>query len=203
MSIVKLLTDVLGSKVKKASKIMDVGLDAGTGLLDAAKGGIKHAAIAAIKERATTVAKDFMLQEYNLDFGKGGINAASMTRVINVALQNQGSGLQITSISNMREIRTDITKYAVKLILAEIGGGDNPTDLANRIIKLARDKIEAEIDNMGSMLDNFTPNAYAVRTLELYGEPKVQEPSVLDEKEAESNRERQRRYRASHKGEDK
>lgn len=202
MSIVNLLTDVLGGKVKKAAKIMDVGLDAATGALDVAKAGIKYAAINALKERANTMARDWMMQEFHLDVGKNGINSASLTRLVNTALANHGSGLEISNIGDVRAIRNEVTKHAVKLILEELGG-ESPSDLANRIIKLAREKLEAEIDGMGPILEQFRPDPVAVRTLELYGEIKVQEPSKLPDEEAENNRERQRKYRAAHKGEPK
>lgn len=202
MSMSQLLADALGGKVKKASKLLDVGLDVGVGVLDAAKGAIKSAAITALKERANTMARDWMMQEYNLDVGKGGINAASLTRLVNTALANHGSGLEISNIGDVRAIRNEVTKHAVKLILEELGG-ESPSDLANRIIKLSREKLEAEIDGMGPILEQFRPDPVAVRTLELYGEIKVQEPSKLPDEEAENNRERQRKYRAAHKGEPK
>lgn len=202
MSMANLLRDVLGSKVKKASKIMDVGMDVGIGVIDAAKGAIKGAAISALKERANTMARDWMMQEYHLDVGKNGINSASLTRLVNAALANHGSGLEISNIGDVRAIRNEVTKHAVKLILEELGG-ESPSDLANRIIKLSREKLENEIDGMGPILEQFRPDPVAVRTLELYGEIKVQEPSKLPDEEAENNRERQRKYRAAHKGEPK
>lgn len=202
MSMANLLHDVLGSKVKKASKIMDVGMDVGIGVIDAAKGAIKGAAISALKERANTMARDWMMQEYHLDVGKNGINSASLTRLVNTALANHGSGLEISNIGDVRAIRNEVTKHAVKLILEELGG-ESPSDLANRIIKLSREKLEDEIDGMGPILEQFRPDPVAVRTLELYGEIKVQESSKLPDEEAENNRERQRKYRAAHKGEPK
>jgi hypothetical protein len=110
--------------------------------------------------------------------------------------------LEISNIGDVRAIRNEVTKHAVKLILEELGG-ESPSDLANRIIKLSREKLEAEIDGMGPILEQFRPDPVAVRTLELYGEIKVQEPSKLPDEEAENNRERQRKYRAAHKGEPK
>ena len=206
--IANMLSDLLGSKVKKASKIMDVGMDVGIGVIDAAKSGIKHAALNALKERANSVARDWMLKEFNLDVGKNGINAASLTRLVNESIKSHGLNLELSNIGDVRAVRNEITKYAVELILEEMqkaAGAEpsdkSPTDFANRIIVLARKKIADEIDNQGGLLDNFQPDKYALRVIENYGKPKEQAPSALPPEEAEKNRERQKKYRAAHKGE--
>lgn len=201
MGIVNMLEDLLGGKVKKAAKLMDVGLDVAEGAVDAAKGAIKTTAIAALKERANSVARDWLLQTYGLDVGKGGINPASLTRLVNAALATQTTPpLELSNIGDVRAMRNEITKYGVERILEEYGY-KTPTEMMEKIVVKAREKIGTEIENMGVILDSFRPDPITLRILDEYGEPKPPVVSQLPPAVADGNRERQKRYRANHRGE--
>ena len=115
MSIAKLLENVLGSKVKKLSKLTDVGLDVAKGVIDASKGAIRRAAINEIKSRATLMASEWIKREYGIELGKNGINAAELTRLANAAI----APVVLSDITNIRSMRKEIVDFAIKKTLEE------------------------------------------------------------------------------------
>lgn len=192
MSIAKLLENVLGSKVKKLSKLTDVGLDVAKGVIDASKGAIRRAAINEIKSRATLMASEWIKREYGIELGKNGINAAELTRLANAAI----APVVLSDITNIRSMRKEIVDFAIKKTLEEYGYS-SPSVLLDNLVVKARAKIGEDINNMGQIVDKFEPDSEALEVLALYGVKKPPMISQLDAKTAAGNRERQAKFRNS------
>lgn len=192
MSIAKLLENVLGSKVKKLSRLTDVGLDVAKGVVDASKGAIRRAAINEIKSRATMMASEWIKREYGIELGKNGINATELTRLANAAI----APVVLSDITNIRSMRKEIVDFAIKKTLEEYGYS-SPSVLLDNLVVKARAKIGEDINNMGQIVDKFEPDSEALEVLALYGVKKPPMISQLDAKTAAGNRERQAKFRKS------
>ena len=130
----------------------------------------------------------------------GGINPQSITQAINAKFLAD-VGLELTDIFSADALKTDLEKFALSKISAgldiEITSLD-PERLKDVLSGYVRRRMEAQIkDGAGSMIDG-APDKVALLALiekanELRGKPLSDAPG------AQSNRDRQAKYRAAHK----
>jgi hypothetical protein len=158
-----------------------------------------------VKAKFEGFAINAALESIGIEGGiEGGINEASVTKAINNSVL-AGSGVELTNLFDADAIKADLLKFALKKAAEAMGDDLRLTsfdaDSVRKVLRgYVRGRIVSELKQQGGVLIEGAPDNAAVLALIASYEKSILKNSELDGSDkAAKNRERQARYRASHK----